>query len=51
VYSPATGEFELFLDTDRPDRFYEMMIEVSRGIKELRTMVEELKAERLHFHK
>jgi acylphosphatase len=46
-YSPATGEFEFFLDTDKPDRYYGMMIEVSRGIKELQAMLKEMKAQRL----
>ena len=46
-YFPATGEFEFFLDTDKPDRYYEMMIEVSRGIKELQAMLKEMKAQRL----
>jgi len=49
-YSPATGEFEFFLDTDKPDRFYENMIEVSRGIKELQAMLKEMKAQRLRSH-
>jgi acylphosphatase len=51
VYSPATGEFEFFLDNDKPDRFYEMMTEASRGIKELRAMLGEMKADRLQSHK
>jgi acylphosphatase len=49
-YSPATGEFEFFLDTDKPDRYYEMMIQVSRGIKELQAMLKEIKAQRLRSH-
>ncbi len=46
-YFPATGEFEFFLDTDKPDRYFEMMIEASRGIKELQAMLREMKAQRL----
>ena len=49
-YSPATGEFEFFLNTDKPDRFYENMIVVSRGIKELQAMLKEMKAQRLRSH-
>ena len=49
-YSHATGEFEFFLDTDKPDRFYENMIEVSRGIKELQAILKEMKAQRLRSH-
>ena len=43
-YSPSTGEFEFFLDTDTPDRYYELMIEASRGIKKLEAMIKEMKA-------
>ena len=49
-YSPATGEFEFFLNTDKPDRFYENMIEVSRGIKEPQAILKEMKAQRLRSH-
>jgi hypothetical protein len=49
-YSHATGEFEFFPDTDKPDRYYEMMIQVSRGIKELQAMVKEMKTQRLRSH-
>lgn len=49
-YSPATGEFEFFLNTDKPDRFYENMIEVSRGIKELQAILKEMRAQRLRSH-
>jgi hypothetical protein len=43
-YSPSTGEFEFFSDTDTPDRYFELMIEASRGIKKLEAMLEEMKA-------
>jgi acylphosphatase len=49
-YSPSTGDFELFLDTDTPDRYFELMIEASRGIKELQSILKEMKAERLGSH-
>ncbi len=44
------GEFEFFLDTDTSDRYFELMIEASREIKELQAIIKDMKDERLVSH-
>jgi hypothetical protein len=41
------SSLRLDLDADKPkDRYYEMTLEVSRGIKELQAMIEVIKSRR-----